>query len=110
MVRLLRGHAREVVELAAVPAAPRLLLSLSRDGNLRLWDVPSETCLSSLQTDASCVVSSGGVAHPLYGTCLLSVWSIHVLPMLRPCFACTGFWLHASSLPTRCCRAAGHGA
>lgn len=65
VIRLLRGHAREVVELAATAAAPRLLLSLSRDGNLRLWDVPSETCLSSLQTDATCIVS--GSARPAGG-------------------------------------------
>jgi WD40 repeat protein len=58
VVRLLRGHSREMVELAAVPAAPRLLLSLSRDGNLRLWDVPSEACLASLQTDATTIVSA----------------------------------------------------
>jgi WD40 repeat protein len=57
VVRLLRGHTREVVELAAVPARPDLLLSLSRDGDLRLWDVPSEACLSSIQTDACCLVS-----------------------------------------------------
>ncbi|EFN59527.1 expressed protein [Chlorella variabilis] len=67
VVRLLRGHAREVVELAAVPAAPRLLLSLSRDGNLRLWDVPSETCLSSLQTDASCVAMAPDAASVVMG-------------------------------------------
>lgn len=51
------GHTKEVIELAAGRDAPRLLLSLSKDGNLRLWDVPTEACLSSLQTDASCIVS-----------------------------------------------------
>ena len=45
------------MELAAGRDAPRLLLSLSKDGNLRLWDVPTEACLSTLQTDASCIVS-----------------------------------------------------
>lgn len=59
VTHLLRGHTREVVELAAAGAgAPRLLASLARDGCLRLWDVPSEACLSSLQhADASCIVS-----------------------------------------------------
>lgn len=59
VTRLLKGHTRDVVELSAAGAgAPRLLLSLSRDGNLRLWDVPSEACLSSLQhADATCIVS-----------------------------------------------------
>ena len=58
MTKLLRGHSSEVVELsAAEAAAPRLLASLSRDGNLRLWDVPAEACLSSLQLpDAGCMV------------------------------------------------------
>ena len=61
VTHLLQGHTREVAELAAAGAgAPRLLLSLSRDGNLRLWDVPTETCLSSIQTDASCIVSGWG--------------------------------------------------
>ena len=64
VTRLLRGHTQEVVELAAVAAAPRLLLSLSRDGNLRLWDVPSETCLSNLQVDASCIVSAQHIPPP----------------------------------------------
>ncbi|KAI3433327.1 hypothetical protein D9Q98_003145 [Chlorella vulgaris] len=62
VVRLLCGHKREVLELAAVPAAPRLLLSLSRDGNLRLWDVPSETCLSSIHTDATCIAFTADAA------------------------------------------------
>ena len=59
VIRLLHGHAAEVVELAAAgAAAPRLLASLSRDGNLRLWDVPGEACLSSIQApDATCMVS-----------------------------------------------------
>ena len=46
-----------MVELAACPARPRLLLSLGRDGNVRLWDVPSEACLSTLATDATSLVS-----------------------------------------------------
>ncbi|KAL4418960.1 hypothetical protein ABPG77_000873, partial [Micractinium sp. CCAP 211/92] len=67
VIHLLRGHAREVVELAATKAAPRLLLSLSRDGNLRLWDVPSETCLSSLQTDATCIAMAPDARSVLLG-------------------------------------------
>ncbi|KAL4431235.1 hypothetical protein ABPG75_006491 [Micractinium tetrahymenae] len=68
VVRLLRGHTREMVELAAAPAAPRLLLSLSRDGNLRLWDVPSEACLSSLQTEATCIAMAPDARSVLLGT------------------------------------------
>eukprot|EP00887_Chlorella_sp_A99_P005555 scaffold1.g5555.t1 len=58
VVRLLRGHSKEVAELAACTARPALLLSLARDGELRLWHVPSETCLSSLQTDATAIAMS----------------------------------------------------
>ena len=43
VTHLLRGHARDVAELAAAGGgAPRLLASLSKEGNLRLWDVPRE--------------------------------------------------------------------
>lgn len=60
VARLLRGHAREVVELAACAGRPRLLASLGRDGGLRLWDVPSEACLASLQCDATSIVRREG--------------------------------------------------
>jgi WD40 repeat protein len=55
VVKLLQGHSKEVVELAAAPAEPHLLLSLSKDGNVRLWDVPEEACLASINTDATAV-------------------------------------------------------
>ena len=80
VVRLLRGHAREVVDLAACAVRPRLLLSLARDGNLRLWDVPSEACLASIQTDATAIVSHfvpAGAAADAVGVLLLplGVWA-----------------------------------
>lgn len=56
VIKLLKGHTKEVIELAAGAEKPGLLLSLSKDGNIRLWDVASEKELSSIQTDASCLV------------------------------------------------------
>ena len=78
VTHLLQGHTREVAELAAAGAgAPRLLLSLSRDGNLRLWDVPTETCLSSMQTDASCIVS--GLTESA-GQAAVNIWLLLTAP------------------------------
>lgn len=55
VIKLLRGHTKDVVDLAATPEHPRLLVSLSRDGNLRLWDVADETCLASINSEATCL-------------------------------------------------------
>ncbi len=50
------GHHAAVVELSAAAEQPGLLLSLSKDGNVRLWDVGRQECLLSLKTDAYAVV------------------------------------------------------
>ena len=68
VVQLLRGHEREVVELAAAPAAPRLLLSLAKGGNVRLWDVPEAACLASVATDATCLALAPDGASFVAGT------------------------------------------
>jgi len=44
VVALLRGHAAEVVDLAA-PVGDPALASLAADGEVRLWDVVAEVCL-----------------------------------------------------------------
>lgn len=54
VIKLLKGHTKEVICMDAVQSKPNLLLSLSKEGNLRLWDVEKETCLSSIATDAAC--------------------------------------------------------
>jgi hypothetical protein len=49
VVRLLRGHGAEVLDLAAAPAAaPALLLSLDRGGGARLWDAAGAACLGEV--------------------------------------------------------------
>ncbi|KAK9857210.1 hypothetical protein WJX84_002581 [Apatococcus fuscideae] len=60
VVRLLKGHRKEVLDLAACASIPGLLASLSRDGTARLWDVPSETCILSHSTDSNCLALDPG--------------------------------------------------
>jgi hypothetical protein len=46
----------EVVVLTSARRLPGLLLSLSRDGRLTLWDVRSGECLASVVSDATTAV------------------------------------------------------
>ncbi len=50
------GHRREVVQLGSATAAPGLLASLARDGELRTWDVPSSSCTSCSPSVATSMV------------------------------------------------------
>ena len=51
------GHRKEVIQLAACPSHRPLLVSLSKDGNIRLWDVCSEACIASaVAPDVLCLV------------------------------------------------------
>ena len=50
------GHSKDVVDLSACVSKPGLLVSLSKDGNARVWNVTQELCISSYNTDASCLV------------------------------------------------------
>lgn len=45
-----------MVDLRGCVGVPGLLLSLSADGRLRLWDAPSSACLASVQADATTAV------------------------------------------------------
>ena len=59
VVKLLKGHTKDVMDLATTANEPELLLSLSRDGNIRLWNVVKETCLTSITTsDATSIALS----------------------------------------------------
>ena len=54
------GHEKDVVELA-IPCGQAVrgagtLVSLAKDGNIRLWDVPAAVCLASYQSDATAMV------------------------------------------------------
>ncbi|DBB08847.1 hypothetical protein WJX82_004976 [Trebouxia sp. C0006] len=58
VIALLQGHIKDVVDLSACSSKPGLLVSLSKDGNARVWDVTQELCISSYNTDASCLAVS----------------------------------------------------
>lgn len=51
------GHSAAVIDLVSCSARPGLLASLSKDGNVRVWDVPTETCMASFAADATALVS-----------------------------------------------------
>lgn len=51
VIKLLQGHTKDVIEMAATSSNPTLLLSLSKDGSVKLWDVVEEKVLSSVATD-----------------------------------------------------------
>lgn len=51
------GHTKDVVELSACSGRPGLLVSLSKDGTAKVWDVFQELCTTSYSTDAASLVS-----------------------------------------------------
>ena len=53
------GHAKQVVQLGGTAAAPALLASLSRDGELRTWDVARGACTSASASQACSLVRHG---------------------------------------------------
>lgn len=68
VVKLLKGHVKDVVDLSSAASKSNLLLSLSRDGNLRLWDVKTEVCLSSVTSDATCAALAPDGGSLVVGT------------------------------------------
>lgn len=59
VVKLLKGHTVDVVDMSAALAPPRsnALVSLSRDGNVRLWDVVSGNFTSSFTVDGASAIA-----------------------------------------------------
>lgn len=57
----------QVVDLSAARDLPGRLLSLSREGSARVWDVVPGTCLMEVSTKAHTAVSAvGGGAYLCY--------------------------------------------
>lgn len=52
------GHKKEVVHLRSCRKRSHFLISLSKESEMRLWDVPNETCLAKVSTEANCLVRS----------------------------------------------------
>lgn len=82
----MQGHFTDVVELSAAGNCPGLLLSLSKDGNLRLWDVQHQTCLLSLHTDAFSAVLHPDATYIVTASRQgrLSCWSLQVARNQEP--------------------------
>ena len=54
---LAAGHTKAVLDLAAPSDYPGLLVSLSMDGNIRLWHASHEECTASYSSEALSLVS-----------------------------------------------------
>ena len=76
------GHLKEVIDLAAPSDSPGLLVSLSKDGNIRLWHASHESCTASYSSDASSLVSHAQVVSDdlVSEATLLNVEQSHMLP------------------------------
>ncbi|DBA70306.1 TPA: hypothetical protein ACH3X2_011731 [Trebouxia sp. C0005] len=68
VIALLQGHTRDVVDMSACANKPGLVVSLAKDGNARVWDVPQQLCMSSYNTDASCLAVSPNGAFFVTGS------------------------------------------
>ncbi|KAF8219164.1 WD40 repeat-like protein [Tricholoma matsutake] len=63
-VRTLRGHTRAISSTGII-ALGRNILSTSLDSTLKLWDVPSSSCISSLMAHSPILSSSMGERTPV---------------------------------------------
>lgn len=63
------GHTRDVIELVSADRgeATGHLLSLAKDGNIRLWDACTAACLASYSSDATAMVRyKQGLRYPQF--------------------------------------------
>ena len=79
------GHCKDVIDLSAPSGRPGLLVSLSKDGNLRIWHASQELCIASYSSDASSLVSLR-LAHALFAllvcTCVIAYSHGCLFPLL----------------------------
>ncbi|KAK9760287.1 hypothetical protein K7432_015862 [Basidiobolus ranarum] len=85
-VRKLQGHAGPITDLQVSPKDDRHILSASRDGTVRLWDVDSEICLHIYNIKASVVCFDPTGTTFLTGgyTGDIREWSIPDLTLIQP--------------------------
>lgn len=67
VVSLFKGHSKTVIDLAAPSDCPGLLVSLSIDGNIRLWHASREECTASYSSDALSLAVSPDGSHVVTG-------------------------------------------
>ncbi|RCH87616.1 hypothetical protein CU097_008960 [Rhizopus azygosporus] len=60
-VKVLEGHKKTILDLQSHPQNDNIILSTSKDGTLRLWDIDASACLAIFECDAtaSCFHPSG---------------------------------------------------
>ncbi|KAL1920946.1 uncharacterized protein VTP21DRAFT_11581 [Calcarisporiella thermophila] len=54
-VKVLSGHSKPIVDLQRVPNSKSYIMSASRDGTVRLWNIDTENCLAIYEVDASVI-------------------------------------------------------
>ncbi|KAG0741358.1 hypothetical protein G6F57_009351 [Rhizopus arrhizus] len=60
-IKILEGHSKTIHDLQSHPQNDNIILSTSKDGTIRLWDVDENVCLAIFECDAtvSCFHPSG---------------------------------------------------
>ncbi|EIE87898.1 hypothetical protein RO3G_12609 [Rhizopus delemar RA 99-880] len=60
-IKILEGHSKTIHDLQSHPQNDNIILSTSKDGTIRLWDVDENICLAIFECDAtvSCFHPSG---------------------------------------------------
>ncbi|KAI9014349.1 WD40-repeat-containing domain protein [Phycomyces nitens] len=52
-IAILEGHKKDIVDIQAHPKNDKHILSTSKDGTIRLWDVDTKACLVVFEADAT---------------------------------------------------------
>lgn len=67
-------YVETIHDLQPHPQRDNYILSTSKDGTMRLWDVDKKKCLAIFEADATVTVSNHSL-HPLYGLPLICVFA-----------------------------------
>ncbi|KAL3149455.1 hypothetical protein ABBQ32_002243 [Trebouxia sp. C0010 RCD-2024] len=67
VVSLFKGHSKAVIDLTAPSDCPGMLVSLSMDGNIRLWHASHQQCTASYISDALSLAVSPDGSHFVTG-------------------------------------------
>ncbi|CAO3624908.1 unnamed protein product [Mucor hiemalis] len=60
-IKILEGHTKLIYDIQSHPQSDNIILSTSKDGTIRLWDVDQNKCIAIFEADATvtCFHSSG---------------------------------------------------
>ncbi|KAI8974638.1 WD40-repeat-containing domain protein [Pilobolus umbonatus] len=80
-IKVLEGHTKTIHDIQSHPKNDHIILSTSRDGTIRLWDIDKGECLAVFEVDAtvSCFHPSGTkfISGNARGECRM--WNIPVM-------------------------------